>query len=126
MTNVEAEYAFGHTRLQGEWVWDRFDTTTTPATASAFFVQATQTFTPRWFGAARVTSVSAPMLPDSASRHARASVLEAIAGYRLTRDFTLRGGYYAERHFQRSVVGPPALRLDRLGASLEIALVLGP
>ena len=99
VTNIEAEYAFGHTRMQGEWVWDRFETTTSPATATAFFVQATQTFTPRWFGAARVTSVSTPMLPDPTSAHARASVVETIAGYRLTRDFTLRGGYYAERHF---------------------------
>ncbi len=68
VTNIEADYAFGHTRMQGEWVWDRFETTTSPATATAFFVQATQTFTPRWFGAARVTSVSAPMLPDPTSR----------------------------------------------------------
>jgi hypothetical protein len=99
VTNIEAEYAFGHTRMQGEWVWDRFETTTSPATATAFFVQAAQTFTPRWFGAARLTSVSTPMLPDPTSSHARASVVETIAGYRLTRDFTLRGGYYAERHF---------------------------
>ena len=120
VTNIEADYAFGHTRMQGEWVWDRFETTTSPATATAFFVQATQTFTPRWFGAARVTSVSTPMLPDPTSAHARASVVETIAGYRLTRDFTLRGGYYAERHFNGAVVGPPALRLDRLGASLEV------
>jgi len=99
VTNVEAEYAFGHTRLKGEWVWDRFDTTSTPVTASGFFVQAAQTFTPRWFGAARVTSASAPAPIASADVHTRATVVEAIAGYRLTREFTLRGGYYTQRYY---------------------------
>jgi hypothetical protein len=99
VTNVEAEYAFGHTRLKGEWVWDRFDTTATPATARAFFVEATHTFAPRWFGAARVTSVDAPPLPDAPSSHVHASTAEAIAGYRITRDLTARGGYYTQRFY---------------------------
>jgi len=99
VTNVEAEYAFGHTRVQGEWVWDRFESTTTPATATAFFVQAAHTFTPRWFGAARLTSIDAPTPPGTPYDHSRASVVEANAGYRLTREFTLRGGYYGQRYF---------------------------
>jgi len=99
VTNVEAEYAYGHTRVQGEWVWDRFETTTAPATATAFFVQAAQTFTPRWFGAARLTSIDAPTSPATPNDHTRASVVEANAGYRLTRELTLRGGYYGQRYF---------------------------
>ncbi len=97
VTNVELEYAFGHTRLKGEWVWDRFETTTKPAVARGFYVQGTQTFTPRWFGSARVTSVDAPGPSPSRSR---ATVGEAIAGYRLTPGITLRGGYYADRYYQ--------------------------
>jgi hypothetical protein len=99
VTNVEAEYALGHTRVQGEWVWDRFETTTTPVTANAFFVQATHTFTPRWFGAGRLTSIDAPTPPAAVNDHTRASVVEANAGYRLTREFTLRGGYYGQHYF---------------------------
>jgi hypothetical protein len=99
VTNAEAEYAFGHTRVQGEWVWDRFETTTSPATATAFFVQAAHTFTPRWFGAARLTSIDAPTPTGTPDDHTRASVVEANAGYRLTREFTLRAGYYGQRYF---------------------------
>lgn len=99
VANVEAEYAFGHTRLKGEWVWDRFDTTATPVKASGFFVEAAQTFTPRWFGAARVTGASAPALVTSGDGHSRATAAEATAGYRLSREFTLRGGYYVQRYY---------------------------
>jgi hypothetical protein len=99
VANVEAEYAFGHTRLKGEWVWDRFETTSTPVTASGFFVQAAQTFTPRWFGSARLTSARAPALVNGLDDHFRGTVAEAIAGYRLTREVTVRAGYYAERHY---------------------------
>jgi hypothetical protein len=99
VSNVEAEYAFGHTRLKGEWVWDRFETTSAPVTASGFFLEAAQTFTPRWFGATRVTSASAPTPFATADAHARATVAEAIAGYRLTRELTLRAGYYGQRYY---------------------------
>jgi hypothetical protein len=97
VTNIEAEYAFGHTRLKGEWVWDRFETTTQPAKATAFYAQAVHTFTPRWFGSTRVTSANAP---TTTGTHVRASVVEAIAGYRLTRSLTLRGGYYTDRYYR--------------------------
>jgi hypothetical protein len=100
VANLEAEYAFGHTRLKAEWIRDRFETTTTPVAATAFFVQGTHTFTPRWFGAARLTSVDAPLAPVSAMTRSRASVGEAIAGYRLTPELTLRGGYYTERYYR--------------------------
>jgi hypothetical protein len=97
VTNIETEYSFGHTRLKGEWVWDRFETTRNPVTATAFFVQAAHTFTPRWFGAARLTSADAPTVTGARTR---ATVSEAIAGYRLTRSFTLRGGYYTDRYYR--------------------------
>ena len=100
VANLEAEYAFRHTRLKAEWIRDRFETTSTPATATAFFVQAAHTFTPRWFGAARVTSVNAAMAPELPIGRSRATVGEAIAGYRLSPDLTLRGGYYTERFYR--------------------------
>jgi hypothetical protein len=99
VTNVEAEYAFGHTRLRGEWIWDRFQTSSSPVRATAFFAEGTQTLTPRLFAALRLTSVDAPLLAGTRYARTRATVGEAIAGYRLTRDFTLRGGYYTQRYF---------------------------
>jgi hypothetical protein len=99
VTNLEAEYAFGHSRVKGEWVWDRFETTASPKTATAFYVEGMHTFTPRWFGAARVTSVDAPMSPTAPAARGRASVVEANAGYRLSRDFTLRAGYYTQKFY---------------------------
>ena len=100
VVNLEAEYAFGHTRVKTEWIRDRFETTATPVTATAFFVQGTHTFTPRWFGAARLTSVDAPLPPGGALTRTRGSVGEAIAGYRLTPELTLRGGYYTQRYYR--------------------------
>lgn len=99
VTNVEAEYAFAHTRVRGEWIWDRFETTASPVQARAFFIEGTQTMTPRLFAALRLTSVNAPLVPAAATPRARATVAEAIAGYRLTPEFTVRGGYYTSRFY---------------------------
>lgn len=99
VTNVEAEYAFAHTRMRGEWIWNRFETTASPVRARAFFVEGTQTLTPRLFAALRLTSVDAPLAPGAPKARARASVGEVVAGYRLTPEFTLRAGYYTDRFY---------------------------
>ena len=97
--NVEGEYAFGYTRLSGEWVLDRFESTTTPAVARSYYLQGVQTLTPRIFATGRVTRVSAPVsIVDHDIRSARSS-FELSAGYRLTPQWTLKGGYEASRRF---------------------------
>ena len=97
--NVEGEYAFGYTRLSGEWVMDRFESTTTPAVARSFYVQGVQTLTPRIFATGRVTRVSSPVsVVDHDIRSSRQSI-ELSGGFRLTPQWTLKGGYEAARRF---------------------------
>ena len=97
--NVEGEYAFGYTRLSGEWVRDRFESTTTPAVARSFYLQGVQTLTPRIFAVGRMTRVSAPVSITDHDRRSNRSSFELSAGYRLTPQWTLKGGYEASRRF---------------------------
>ena len=97
--NLEGEYAFGHTRLSGEWVRNRFETTHGPAVTRGFFVQAVQAFGPRLFGTVRVVSVSTPVYTAVLTQRKRRSTAEVSAGYRLGNDLTVRGGYFMSRRY---------------------------
>ena len=97
--NLEAEYAFGHTRLSGEWIRNRFESTPGPAVARGFFVQAVQAFGPRLFGTVRVVSVSTPVDTGGLQERRRRSTAEVSAGYRLGHDLTVRGGYFMSRRY---------------------------
>lgn len=92
-TTVEGEYAIGYTRVQGEWIADRFTTTVSPAMAYGMNVMATRTLTPRWFAAARAVRASSPVLTGPNPGRRVATTAELSLGYRLTPTFTLRGGY---------------------------------
>jgi hypothetical protein len=91
--NIEGEYAIGYTRISGEWIVDRFDTTISPAVARGFNLQAVRTLTPRWFAAGRAVRASSPVLTGPTPGRRTATSAEANLGYRLTPNFTLRGGY---------------------------------
>jgi hypothetical protein len=97
--NFESEYAFGHTRLSGEWVRSRFESTLGPAVARGYFVQAVHAFTPRLFGTVRLVGASAPAYVRGAVERRSMATAELTAGYRLTHDVTVRGGYYASRRY---------------------------
>jgi hypothetical protein len=97
--NLEAEYAFRYTRLSGEWVRDEFESPNSPAVARGFYVQGVQTITPRIFAASRFTRASAPALVSAQRVRRTRSSLEVSAGYRLTPEVTLKGGYEAGRRF---------------------------
>jgi hypothetical protein len=97
--NLEAEYAFGHTRLSGEWVRNRFESTLGPAVTRGFFVQAVQAFGPRLFGTVRVVSVSTPVYTGVIRDRRQRSTAEVSAGYRLGNDLTVRGGYFLSRRY---------------------------
>jgi hypothetical protein len=99
--NVEGEYAIGYTRIAGEWIADRFDTTISPAVARGFNLQAVRTITPRWFAASRAVRASSPVLIGSSPGRRVATSTEATIGYRLTPQFTLRGGYQGSTSFNR-------------------------
>ena len=96
---LEGEYAFGYTRLSGEWVRNRFETTSGNAVARGYFVQAVQTLTPRVFAAVRTVGASAPVLPRSAGVRQTMRTTEVTAGYRLARTVALRAGYFTSRRF---------------------------
>jgi hypothetical protein len=99
---VEGEFAVRYTRITGEWVHDRFESTTTPAITRGFYIQGVQTLTPRIFAVSRVTRVSTPVLiGDERVRWTRGQ-FELSGGYRLTQDWILKGGYEASRRFGAS------------------------
>jgi hypothetical protein len=79
----------------------QFSTPVSATTARAFYAQAVQTITPRLFGAARIAHIDPPILfPDASDTDRR--IAEFTAGYRLTREWTLRGGYVRERDYLAS------------------------
>jgi len=100
--NLEAEYAVGYTRLSGEWVRDRFDMPTGPAFARGFNVQAVHTLSPRIFAAARGTRVTAPTTTIPSEVLRSSADVEAILGYRLTTDLTVRAGYQRQRAYRET------------------------
>jgi hypothetical protein len=99
--NVEAEYTVNHTRLSGEWVRDSFSSPVSSSVARAFYAQAVQTITPRVFGAARIAHIDPPVLFPDGSDTDRL-IAEFTAGYRLTREWTIRGGVLRERRYLSS------------------------
>jgi hypothetical protein len=104
MLNVEGEYAFGYTKISGEFTTDQLDTTTGSEHARAWFVQGMHTITPRWFVAGRQEGVSAPPLRTGVTAGIRRTfhTSEATLGYRLTRDFTLRSSFMARKAYTRT------------------------
>jgi hypothetical protein len=93
---IEGEYAFRFTRVSGEWVRDRFETENADRIAHGFYVQAVQTLTPRLFAAGRVLRASSMSI---AGDRLAMQTAELTAGYRLTREWTLKTGYQAARKF---------------------------
>ena len=100
--NVEAEFAFGYTRVSAEWIRDQFETDSAPAVARGFYVQAVHTITPRVFAATRVVRVSTPVFRDVTRTRRTSGSYEATVGYRLSPELTLRGGYQTSRWFTAS------------------------
>jgi hypothetical protein len=105
MVNVEGEYAFGYTKIGGEVTRTRFEVAGGHETARAWFVQAAHTLSPRWFVAARQEGASAPPLRTALAVRPRRTyqMTEATLGYRLSRDFTLRGSYMGRKAYTRTV-----------------------
>jgi hypothetical protein len=99
VVNLEAEYAFGHTRFSGEWIRDRLESPLGPSVARGYFVQAVQTLTPRLFATAQLVGASAPAYINQRRERRNMTSAELSAGYRLHEQLTVRGGYYASRHF---------------------------
>lgn len=91
---VEVEWSFGYTRLAGELLRSSYETTLDDAVARGGWVEVTQTITPRVFVAGRADGQQF-RYPRPAGDHVteRYDRYEAVLGFRLTPDITLRGGY---------------------------------
>lgn len=108
IVTVESEVSFRYTRLTGEWIRDRMETSTGERVASGWFVQGQQTLTPRWFVAGRVERMSAPAVfwlgggaePPLVVQQRLRGVEETL-GYRLTPEITLRASHRARQGFGR-------------------------
>jgi hypothetical protein len=100
MAGTEVEYAFGSTKISGEFLRSSFETSTVPAVAYEWFVQGTQTLSARWFLAGRQEGTSAPPR-TAATVGARPDfeIFEATAGFRATPDITIRSSVVSRRPY---------------------------
>lgn len=101
MAGAEGEWAFSGTKISGEMLRTGFETFAGTSVAYEWFVQGQQTLSPRWFVAARREGTSAPPLINGIVVGSRTDleVFEATAGFRATREVTLRTSYYTRRFY---------------------------
>ncbi|HEV3141867.1 MAG TPA: hypothetical protein VGY57_15185 [Vicinamibacterales bacterium] len=101
IVGAEGEYSFAYTVIRGEVLRTAFETAAADAVAYEWFIQASQTLTPRWFVAARHEGTLAPPTRTAVASGPRTNlrVVEATAGFRVTPEVTLRASYYARRLF---------------------------
>ena len=105
LAGVEGEYSVRFTKISGEVIHDTFATPAGDAGATEWFVQATQTITPRWAIAARHEGTSSPIVglgatpAFAAQPHMLANELTAV--FRINRDVLLKGSIYARQPYGR-------------------------
>jgi hypothetical protein len=99
IVTAETEFSFGYTKLAAEWVHDAIETSSGRQVASGWFVQGQQILAPRWFAAARVERIDAPLVLAAAITRQRLMNTEEVLGFRLTPELTVRGGHRARRGF---------------------------
>ena len=93
-----------HTKVSGEFTYDRLGTRGEPQSARAWFVQGMHTLSPRWFAAGRVEGVSAPPLISGIviGKRTTFGTAEATVGYRLSTDFALRASFMNRKAYTRT------------------------
>ena len=100
----EGEYAFGYTKLSGEFLHSSFERSAGRAVAYEWFVQGIQTVSPRWFVAGRHEGTKAPPLitATTVGQSTRLSIAEATVGFRVTPEVTIRSSYYTRKSYGAS------------------------
>jgi hypothetical protein len=103
MIGFEGEYSVRYTKLTAEVIHDAFEVPGGHAQAYAWFVQATQTLTPRWYVAGRHEGTSSPVAGNSLGlgTQPRMTAGELTVGFRATRDITVKTSYYARQPYGR-------------------------
>ena len=100
--NLEGEYEVGYTRLAGEWIRDSFETSTTPAVARGYLLEAVRTLTPRWYVAGRMTRTSTPVFTAGTRVRRTSGTADGNVGIRLSTQFILKVGYQGSRGYTRT------------------------
>lgn len=118
LVNIEGDFAFGYTRISGEWIRDTFHTPNGPQVSSGATAQVQYTIAPRWFAHSRASVMHSPEAVLSApgtfvAREYR--VIETTLGFRLTPDVTLRVAHAAMQNWGLSSVD------NQLGVSFVFA-----
>jgi hypothetical protein len=108
----EAEWSWGHTKVNGEYVYSTYETPQGDAVAQGGWVEAKHTVSPRWFVAGRVDHqwlrwTRETTLQRTSEAYTRA---EGLVGYRVSPSLTLRGGYlgrkgYVVFHWDDQLIG---------------------
>jgi hypothetical protein len=104
LVGFEGEYAFRYTKVTGEVVHDTFGTISSgDVRATTWFVEGTQTLTPRWYLAGRHEGTSSPIVATGAFFGTQPTMLanELTAGFRVNRDILLKASYYTRRPYGR-------------------------
>jgi len=105
LVGFEGDYAVRYTKITGEFIHDRLTQPGQVAGAYEWFVQCTQTLTPRWSISGRQEGTSSPVAGTGAVFGAQPRLLagELTAGYRATREITVKASYYARQSYGRLV-----------------------
>jgi hypothetical protein len=106
LVNVEGEYAFGYTKISGEWTRDRFETPSGDREARGATLQVKQTLTPRLYLHGRATAITSPVtvaatgeVPDRTSWYTDTTV-----GFLVTEETTVRLAHSAIRRWNAPAV----------------------
>ncbi len=102
--NAETDFAFGYTRLSGEWVRSRFESPGGTRVSEGWTAQAQHTLTPRVFVHSRISNVRAPRAASAFATTVelqRFRSIDSTVGYLLTPEITLRAAHTALRAFDR-------------------------
>jgi hypothetical protein len=104
LVGIEGDYSVRYTKLTGEFIRDWFSIPGRVAPARTWFIQGTQTLTARWSIAGRHEGTSAPIAGSGIIFAAQPHLLanEITAAYRATRQFTIKGSYYARQSYGRT------------------------
>jgi hypothetical protein len=100
LMQVEGEWSFRYTRLAGEWLWTTRELAAQDAAVEGGWIEVTQTLHPRIFAAARFDEQWIKWTGLGDVRHRSPyHRLEAAAGFRLTREITLRAAFMTRKGY---------------------------
>jgi hypothetical protein len=101
LAQVEGEWAFGYTRIAGEFLWTARQLATSDSRVDGGWIEMTQTLTPRFFAAARYDDQWTDWTsePDMRDRHETYRRLETTLGFRVMPELTLRASYMTRKGY---------------------------